>query len=197
MGERGGRAQDTAERLRDAAREAFDELGYSAARVEDVVSRAGVSHGTFYTYYPNKAAILEALVRDTASRLEAVASASWEGPDVHAAVRAVIGKFLEVFAEEADVVAVWREAAAADASFRDLLREVRAGYVERVAEQLAPLTSRDIDATVAASALVAMVEGYAVERYATATSDERVAAVRTLAALWYGGLTELGGGPGR
>jgi hypothetical protein len=58
------------------------------------------------------------------------------------------------------------------------------------------LTSRDIDATVAASALVAMVEGYAVERYAAATSAERAAAVRTLAALWYGGLTELSSGPG-
>lgn len=186
------RAVDTAERLRAAAREVFRELGYAAARVEDIVNRAGVSHGTFYTYYANKADILEALVRDAAARLDEVASSPWEGPDVRATLEEVIGRFLRVYEEEADVIAVWRQAAASEPRFADLLREVRRGYIQRVVDNLTPLSHRgDVDVEVAASALVAMVEGYATERYAAATPEERAGAVRTLAALWYGAITQL------
>lgn len=190
--ERSRRARDTAERLRDAAREVFAELGYVGARVEDVVRRAGVSHGTFYTYYPNKAAILEALVRGTATRLEAIAAAPWEASDVTAAIERVIGAFLEVYADEVDVIGVWFEAAATEPGFAKLLRDVRHGYVARVAENLAPIAEvGGHDPRVAASALVGMVEGYATERYEVASAAERTAAVRTLTALWYGGLQQL------
>ncbi|HJW36463.1 MAG TPA: helix-turn-helix domain-containing protein, partial [Actinomycetes bacterium] len=43
-------ATDTRARLLVAARQAFADLGYARARVEDVVARAGVGHGTFYAY---------------------------------------------------------------------------------------------------------------------------------------------------
>ena len=37
-------------------------MPHAAARVEDVVAAAGVSHGTFYTYFSNKADALDALI---------------------------------------------------------------------------------------------------------------------------------------
>ncbi|MGH7822979.1 MAG: TetR/AcrR family transcriptional regulator, partial [Candidatus Binatia bacterium] len=43
------RRSDTRDRLLQAARDAFGSLGYVATRVDDIVRRAGTSHGTFYT----------------------------------------------------------------------------------------------------------------------------------------------------
>ncbi|MDX1657267.1 MAG: TetR/AcrR family transcriptional regulator [Nitriliruptorales bacterium] len=189
------RGAATAERLRVAAREVFAEHGYAAARVEDVVAAAGVSHGTFYTYYDNKAAVLDALVDDTAEALAAVAAEPWDGEDVTATVEDVLSRFVEVFIGEADVIRTWLEASALEPEFRQRLKAVRRGYIERVAEQLAPVTeTTEHDAQVAAGALVAMVEGYATARFDSVAGEERAAAVRTLAAIWSGGIRQLGDG---
>lgn len=47
----------------DAALEVFAERGYAAARLEDVASRAGVSKGTLYLYFPNKEELFKAVIR--------------------------------------------------------------------------------------------------------------------------------------
>ena len=189
---RSRRAVATARRLREAARAAFAEHGYGAARVADVVAGAGVSHGTFYTYYENKGDVLDALVDETAQRLLAVVEASWEGPDAASAVRDVIARFVAVFAEDGDVIRTWVEAAAQEVHFARRLEGVRRGYVARVADQIRPvLAGTGHDPEVAAAALVAMVEGYVTERFADAPPEARDGAVRTLAAIWFGGLKEL------
>ncbi|MDQ4130735.1 MAG: TetR/AcrR family transcriptional regulator [Actinomycetota bacterium] len=184
-----GRRRETAARLRDAARHVFAEIGYANARVEDIVSLAQVSHGTFYTYYDNKAAVLADLVDTAAARLEQVLAAPWEGPDVRAALERVIGEFLAIHSDEADVMRAWAEAGAVDADFATLRTELRAGFVEKVAANLAPVAEPGgHDPRAAASALVAMVEGYANEHLSGEAPNE---IVRTLAAIWYGGLLGL------
>jgi AcrR family transcriptional regulator len=190
------RGERTRARLRDAARDVFGERGYAAARVEDVVAAAGVSHGTFYTYYENKAAVLDALIDETARELQAVVDEPWEGPDGLRTIQAVIDRFVEVFAAHADVVRVWLEAGAHDQHFRDRLRDVRAGYVHRVALALAPvLTASPHDPGVAAAALVAMVEGYATEGLTSDDLERRTEVVRTLTSIWLGGLIRLAEDP--
>ncbi|MEM7139580.1 MAG: TetR/AcrR family transcriptional regulator [Actinomycetota bacterium] len=49
-----GRGRQTRDRLLDAAATAFATLGYDGVRVDDIASEAGVSHGTFYRYFPDK-----------------------------------------------------------------------------------------------------------------------------------------------
>lgn len=46
----------------DAALALFMENGFAATRVEDIATRAGVSKGTVYLYFPSKDALLEGLV---------------------------------------------------------------------------------------------------------------------------------------
>jgi AcrR family transcriptional regulator len=192
-GPRTSRGERTRARLREAARTVFAERGYAAARVEDVVAQAGVSHGTFYTYFENKAAVLDALIDVTAGELQAVVDdPSWEGPDVLATIAAVIDRFVAVFADHADVVRAWLEASAHEPHFRDRLREVRQGYVDRVADNLRPaLDGSDHDPAVAASALVAMVEGYATQGLTSDDPDQRASVVATLSSIWFGGLLRL------
>jgi AcrR family transcriptional regulator len=186
------RGERTAARLRGAAREVFAERGYAAARVEDIVAEAGVSHGTFYTYFENKGKALDALIDETAAELQAVVDEPWEGADVLGTIAAVIDRFVAVFADHADVVRAWLEAGAHEQHFRDRLREVRQGYVDRVADNLEPaLADTDHDASVAAAALVAMVEGYATQGMATDDPDQRASVVSTLSAIWFGGLLRL------
>lgn len=189
---RTSRGERTAARLRDAAREVFSDRGYAAARVEDIVAGAGVSHGTFYTYFENKAGALDALIDETARELQAVVEESWEGPDAARAIATVIERFVEVFSSHADVMSTWLEASAHEPHFRQRLREVRGGYIHRVAEQLTPaLSETRHDPHVAAAALVAMVEGYATQGMQGDGAADRESRVRTLSALWFGGLLGL------
>lgn len=46
-----------------AALALFSEKGFSAARMEDVARRAGVSKGVIYLYFPDKVSVLKALVQ--------------------------------------------------------------------------------------------------------------------------------------
>lgn len=55
--------------LLQAALELFVEKGYSAARSEEVASRAGVSKGTLYLYFPSKEELFKAVVRTRLSAL--------------------------------------------------------------------------------------------------------------------------------
>jgi len=53
---------DRERRILEAATGLFREVGYDAARIEDIAERAQVSVGTFYNYYQNKGDILLATV---------------------------------------------------------------------------------------------------------------------------------------
>ena len=48
-----------------AALGVFVEKGYAATRLEEVGRRAGVTKGTIYLYFPNKAALFKAVVRQS------------------------------------------------------------------------------------------------------------------------------------
>ncbi|MDR6758098.1 AcrR family transcriptional regulator [Mycoplana sp. BE70] len=53
---------DKNRRILEAATKLFREVGYDAARIEDIAERAEVSVGTFYNYYENKGDMLVASV---------------------------------------------------------------------------------------------------------------------------------------
>lgn len=48
-----------------AALEVFSERGFSAARLDDVAARAGVSKGTLYLYFDSKEELFKAVVRES------------------------------------------------------------------------------------------------------------------------------------
>lgn len=50
--------------LLDAALSLFVEKGFAATRVEEVASRAGVSKGTLFLYFPSKEDLFKAVVRE-------------------------------------------------------------------------------------------------------------------------------------
>ena len=64
--------RETVRKLLDAGIIEFEERGFSGVRVDDVVRRAGISHGTFYLYFANKEDLFKALLRDALHDMEIV-----------------------------------------------------------------------------------------------------------------------------
>ena len=52
--ELGRQGRETVRKLLEAALAEFDDRGFQAVRVDDVVRRAKTSHGTFYLYFASK-----------------------------------------------------------------------------------------------------------------------------------------------
>jgi AcrR family transcriptional regulator len=102
-----GRA--TVRRLLEAGMIEFEERGFQGVRVDDVVRRAGISHGTFYLYFSNKEDLFKALLRDALHDMETVAG---DFPVVtrdeagKTVLRRWVRKFFDVYAEHATVLRI-------------------------------------------------------------------------------------------
>src|SRR6202020_1242880 len=72
-GERRAQGRATVKRLLEAGMVEFEERGFHGVRVDDVVRRAGISHGTFYLYFSNKEDLFKALLKDALRDMEIVA----------------------------------------------------------------------------------------------------------------------------
>ena len=88
--------RETVRKLLEAGLIEFEERGFSGVRVDDVVRRAGISHGTFYLYFANKDDLFRALLRDALHDMEIVTgdfpvvTSNETGPDGAAAVGAQV-----------------------------------------------------------------------------------------------------------
>lgn len=58
------RAEDRPREICAAALDVFAEKGFAAARLDEIARRAGVSKGTLYLYFHDKAELFRAVVRD-------------------------------------------------------------------------------------------------------------------------------------
>jgi AcrR family transcriptional regulator len=154
------RGQATMRKLLDAGVQVFSAKGYHAARVDDIVEVARTSHGTFYLYFSNKEDLFAALVQDVADRLTTV-TASLEpiGRDDHgrAVLRAWIAEFADIYGTYGAILRTWTEAEVDGSD----VGAVGTGLLGDIAAALADHlegTPRDLDPTIAALAVVAMVE---------------------------------------
>jgi AcrR family transcriptional regulator len=162
----GLRAQgrETMRRLLDAGRDVFERRGFHGARVDDIVEVAGTSHGTFYLYFANKDELFRALMAEVAAALAAL---SVDLPDVvptpagRRELRAWLGRFGDLYRDNAPVIRAWTEAEVDDTA----VLESGATLLERVTSWLpAPGTIDLTDgapaprADITALALIAMIE---------------------------------------
>jgi AcrR family transcriptional regulator len=61
--------EERRQQILNAARDVFARRGYHAAKIDEIVSGAGIARGTFYLYFEDKRAIFEEIVDRTLARL--------------------------------------------------------------------------------------------------------------------------------
>ena len=140
----------TREALLAAAREEFVEHGFAAAATEAVVLRAGVTRGALYYHFPDKAALLAAVVEAVAAEVhDAVADAASRSTSPRQALADGMRAYLDaclsadartIYLVDGPAVLGWRRWREIDGAYSArLLRE-------GVGETLAGESGRDADA---------------------------------------------------
>ncbi len=107
--ELGRQGRETVRKLLEAALAEFNEKGFQAVRVDDVVRRAKTSHGTFYLYFANKDDLYRTLLRDALRDMEIitgdfpVVTHNEAGRD---ALRNWVRQFFDTYAAHAPVIRI-------------------------------------------------------------------------------------------
>jgi len=154
--------RETLRKLCEAAITVFDERGYNAARVDDIVKAAKTSHGTFYLYFSNKEDLFQALVSGVTEEMRELAG---ELPSVDAnrsgyeELRSWVGRFYDLYEHYHPVIRAWTELNAQNAEMARRGAVVLRRFIEQLVMRVkevdpAPVT----DPETAALAMVSMVE---------------------------------------
>ena len=113
LGRVGPVARQTVQRLVEAGRQVFAAVGFDAASVEQIITRAGVGRGTFYKYFEGKQDLLLLLsamcLADVATlfgQLEAVGRPG--------TVRAWVDDFVRLHLAQAGVLRAWSDVPSLD-----------------------------------------------------------------------------------
>ncbi len=126
-------------RLIEAALDEFFDKGFSAARMEDIAGRAGLSKGTVYLYFDSKEALFNALI-DTLARpnLERVTAIMKHAPSFHAAIDGVLG-FAPVLIRESRLPRLLKVLVGDSQSFPELVSKYRADIIDQLLAALGEL----------------------------------------------------------
>lgn len=109
----GPQGRQTVRKLLEAGLAEFNERGFSAVTVNDVVRRANTSHGTFYLYFASKDDLFRTLLRDALADMEQITD---EFPVVtanergKAALRKWVSRFCDTYQSHATVIRILSQA---------------------------------------------------------------------------------------
>jgi AcrR family transcriptional regulator len=109
----GRQGRQTVRKLLEAGLAEFDERGFQAVTVDDVVRRAQTSHGTFYLYFSSKDDLFRTLLRDALIAMEQITD---EFPVVtpnergKAALRNWVGRFCDTYQSHSTIIQILSQA---------------------------------------------------------------------------------------
>jgi AcrR family transcriptional regulator len=192
--ERELRAQgkQTMAKLLDAGLLVLTERGYHAARVDDVVRVAKMSHGTFYLYFANKEDLFRALASECAEEMTALASTL--GPITPDAagrdeLAQWLGRFVETYRRYGAVIRAWMEDQVVDRELVRLGLKAFTAINTSLSQRLAEADPSHLqDGQQATAAMLAMIERLA---YFTSSRDlgfDDAAIVDTLTTMLHRGV---------
>ena len=129
------KGRQTRSRLLAAAKEIFEEDGFLGARISDIAERAGLSHGSFYTYFDSKEEVFRevalAVEDELGSPVGEVILAPGSTAPPYERIRVAMRKHLETYRREARIMGVIEQVSRHDAELRSALWERRALYGTR------------------------------------------------------------------
>lgn len=167
VGKKGAR---TRAQILSAAYRVLEEQGYSRTTVADVAAAAGVSLGTVYQYFEDKAEIIATLVRIRVAELLDTGGGGWDPGRGRLGLRRVLAGFVTRYAESPAMQAVWEEVTHVDPELAALRRELSRRFTDAVERSLrhavaAGIVRDDLDVAGMATALTAMVDRHCYVTY--------------------------------
>ena len=185
---KGGRRELTKTQNRDAilaaARQVFDQMGFAAATVRDIIRATPLASGTFYNYFKSKEEVYQALRDEVALAVRPRLRAARLGAaTAEEFFDASFGAFFQFVAENC--------AGAAPERFRMDSPEVLAGFAE-LQEDIEAAMAKGLLPAVDAASLSAALAGVGfelVERVKAGAGVEEVTGFAT--ALFVGGIAAL------
>jgi|1185.fasta_scaffold19182_3 AcrR family transcriptional regulator len=185
-----GRGHARKAELLDAARRVFERQGYLDARVADIAEEAGVSQGTFYTYFDSKEAIFRAVATELRDRM--IGALKPEGPrpaTVHEQIDQAMRRFVAAYRAEARLIVVVAQLGQSTPEIADLRLAVREAFVARTArgirgQQAQGLVDPGLDPWLASEVLGSMVDSTCWVWLNLGKDFEEDALVATLTLVW-------------
>jgi len=185
--ERGRRTRDAIVR---SARAVFETRGFHDTTMSDLASAAEVSHGTVYTYFDSKEAVLSEVCRGLAAEMFATIRVPDDlRSDPVARIEEGNRRYLAAYIKHARMLEVVEQAATTDQHFRELIEDLRRVFVDKATGtirhfQADGLVESSLRPDIAGPALVGMVESFARRWHDHEQNFEPEQVVRTLTRLW-------------
>lgn len=171
-GPRSAKGARTRSRLLDAAKQVFEEQGFFEARISDISERAGLSHGSFYHYFPSKEEIFREVARTQEDQLSShsiVESGLLDG-SAHTTMWERLAesnrRYLADYRREARIMGVIEQVSRYDDDVRRVRTAQQRIYTKQTEEAIRRLQGHGkadpaLDPVMAAAALTAMVTRFA------------------------------------
>jgi len=194
----------TRQRLREAARDAFHEKGYSNATIDDIVERSGASRGTYYLYYHNKTEILEELLeeyneaaRELARHLAELETDS-EGHIRIDALEKWIAAFVDLYQANRLSIRAWLQAESSEPSLHattdrnlNAFADVLADWIS--AARRGPRRKQAVtESRVRGLLMLLQLERFCYFAVIRNWKIDRKVAISTIARLWHDGIYDQG-----
>jgi len=187
----GPKATRTRTAIIAAGVEVFCEEGYRSSSVSTVHERAGVSLGTFYQYFRDKADLIATIVAEAVIASADRIFRNFDAEHGEAGAASVVDGFVRHYAATADFQRVWEEVFHVEPAVAELRVRLSRVLELSLAESIAAGQARGevdpaLDAGLAARALAAMVDRtcfltFVLDR---AGRDAAAGVTATLAHLW-------------
>ncbi|MET0283707.1 MAG: TetR/AcrR family transcriptional regulator [Polyangiales bacterium] len=159
----------TRERLVEAAKEVFEELGFLEARIADIAERAGQAHGSFYYYFDSKEEIFREVAASVDQRLfapmtDVILAQSKLAPKQR--IQEAMRRHFDSYREEAKILGLIEHVSRYDPEVNKIRLERHARYTEEVAASIRQLQKRKLadptlDPMLAAAALGSLTYRFA------------------------------------
>ncbi|MEX2206379.1 MAG: helix-turn-helix domain-containing protein [Myxococcota bacterium] len=167
------RSTITRERLLRAAAQLFSERGYDTSSMADVAERAGAGVGTLYHHFPDKRALLLAMIDEWTDRELARGRVELDGiranvSDLRPAIRGYLASRHRAMSEDGDLTLLLRALGEHDPEVRSRLERLDQFHAERVRDlitfgQAQGVVRREVDPIPAALLIRHAVRGAATE----------------------------------
>jgi AcrR family transcriptional regulator len=145
--------EETEQALKRAAVVVFGRAGYLNSKITDITAEAGRAAGSFYSHFPNKEALLEALLTDLLAQGDDMAEDPAHNTDFsdRAAVRGHVANYWWFYKQHAALMTALQQAATVDERFAERSRELLepdlfhlAGHIEEARDNGARLPGEPV-----------------------------------------------------